>query len=248
MNEKVSIIMPAYRCKNTLPRAVTSVINQTYPNWELLIINDGCPDNSYQSVQDFSESDSRISVLHHQKNQGVAAARNSGIDKASGKYIAFLDADDMWMPEKLALQVELLNTGVAIAFCDYYRDCNNNRFIVSAPSKVSYKNLLYSNFICNSTGIYNAEKLGKVYQENHGHEDYIMWLSLLQKTDYAASINQALATYFVSEKTVSSNKVKAALWQWDIYRKILKFNRFKSLYYFLFYVFFAIKKRINISS
>lgn len=239
----VSIIMPCYKATDTIRRAVQSIHNQIYQDWELLIIDDACPRNSYRIIEDIVQQDSRIKLLHNPQNLGVAMARNVGIKQAKGQYIAFLDADDYWLTDKLAQQIDILKKGYQIVFSSYFRESNGRRRLVAVPSRVNYQKLLKSNVIGNLTGIYNASKLGKVFQKEIGHEDYLMWLILLQKSDIAYGITEPLAVYSVAKNSLSGNKLKALRWQWHIYRQELRLNWAYSFYYFCFYILNAFNKR-----
>lgn len=242
----VSVIMPSYKSSKTLKRAVESVINQTYPHWELLIINDACPEKSYKVVEQYVSD--KIKILHNKENSKTAATRNHGIKEAIGKYIAFLDSDDYWLPNKLEKQIALLQSGADVVYSDYLRDSNGKLNRVKTPKKVDYETMLTTNYIGNLTGVYNAEKLGKVYQEEIRYEDYIMWLDLVKKANHAYSVNEPLAVYTVDGDSYSSNKLKAATWFWNIHRNVLKHNLIKSSYYFTHYAINSILKRIPKSS
>lgn len=242
-NELVSVIMPAYRCRETLLRAVQSVQQQTYGYWQLLVVDDACPDASWKTIQMLADHDDRIRILHHAVNRGVAAARNTALDAAQGRYIAFLDSDDYWLPEKLSRQIDVLKKGTAIVFSDYWREKNGRLSRVYAPIQVDYSMLLRSNYIGNLTGIYDTYKLNKVYQKAIGHEDYLMWLQLLQQAQQAVCIQEPLAVYCVGSQSISGNKIKAARWQWEIYRSELELNVFQAAYCYVYYLINALLKR-----
>lgn len=239
---QVSIIMPAYNCKDTLLQAVESVLSQTYRDWELIIIDDACPSKSYQVIKYIT--DSRIKLMHNQENKGVAATRNVGIKQATGQYIAFLDADDYWLPDKLAHQIYWLNEGYDVVCSAYWRVTGEHKKLVIPPRTFTFKDILKSNYIGNLTGIYNSSNLGKHYQQRIGHEDYVMWLEILRKAPEAYGVQEPLAVYRVMEDSLSSNKLKAITWQWTIYRNVLKLNIVKSVYYFMCYLSLAILKRL----
>lgn len=243
-NQTVSVIMPTYRCRETVVQAVASVCAQTYADWELWVVDDACPEQSWQALHDLVKQDTRIRIIHHEHNLGVAQARNSGIFAAQGRYIAFLDADDYWLPEKLSSQIELLQAGASVVCSDYWREKNGVRHRVRTPSNITYPMLLCSNHIGNLTGIYDREQLGVVGQKEIGHEDYVMWLQLVRKAGRVKSIQIPLAVYRVQENSLSGSKGRAAGWQWKIYREELGFNLVQASVYFLCYILHALWKRI----
>ncbi len=243
-NDKlVSIIMPCYNSEKFIVESINSVLSQSYKFFELIIINDSSTDNSVSLISSYN--DSRIVLINSDKNEGVASARNKGISIAKGDYIAFLDSDDIWMPNKLEKQIELLNKNWDV-ICSNYSTFNINGLINTrhSPKIIKYRDMLHSCFIGNLTGIYHAKKIGKFYQKNIGSEDYLMWLSILKKTQKAYCIQESLAKYRVQETSLSSNKIKSIQWQWNIYRNELKLNLMQSLYYLFCYIFHALKKRI----
>jgi len=242
----VSIIMPAYNAAAYLQAAVESVLKQTYPQWELIVINDASTDGTSALAMGLAAQDQRIRVFQQAENTGVASARNRGLDNAAGKYIAFLDSDDLWEPEKLATQIQLMeDKNLLICYSSYHRIDGKGRLkgIVSVPPQVSYKDMLKSNFIGNLTGIYNAEVLGKQYFSELRHEDYIAWLELMKKAGLAHAAAGNLASYRVSSGSLSANKLRTVKWQWRIYRRSQALNRFKSAWYMGFYVLNALRKR-----
>ncbi|CAG9431362.1 Putative teichuronic acid biosynthesis glycosyltransferase TuaG [Providencia alcalifaciens] len=243
-NELVSVIMPSYNSKEYIKAAINSVLNQSYTNLELIIINDSSIDGTLEIIESFT--DQRIKIINSISNEGVALSRNKGISLSRGKYISFLDSDDLWEMDKLANQIRYLNDGFDLVCSNYYtffEDDDSTLKIRISPQIITYADMLKSNFIGNLTGIYNAEKIGKVYQKKLGHEDYIMWLDIISKTKSAYCIQKPLAKYRLSKKSLSSNKFIAIQWQWKIYRNILKFPWNKSLYFFSHYILNAFKKR-----
>lgn len=244
MQETVSIIMPAYNAAKTINQSIDSVLNQTFSDFKLYIINDNSTDETKNIIKKID--DKRIIYLENKENKGASGSRNKGIDICEGRYIAFLDSDDIWVAEKLELQCQKLKEGWDLV-CSSYKTfvddislVNGNR---TAPQIISRSDMLKSNFIGNLTGIYNAEKLGKVRQVNKGHEDYIMWLEVIKRAKKAFCIQQSLAYYRTSSTSLSGNKLKAVQWQWEIYRKDQQLSLFKSLYYFSYYIYNAILKR-----
>ena len=249
---QVSIIMPAHNAAKTIRESIDSVLSQTFKDWELLVINDSSTDETVRIVSEYVEKDSRIKLLHTDKSVGKPFyPRNIGIQNAAGRFIAFLDSDDIWLPSKLEHQIPLFDDEkVAIVFSYYEKfssgqaDSNKNR-VIKSPAVVTFKFALYGNPIGNLTGIYDTQKVGKIFYEDAGHEDYILWLTILKKGFIAKNTNSVEAKYRVAEKSVSSNKGKAALWTWNIYRKTLKFNLIKSLFYYTCYVLKGVLKYLK---
>lgn len=244
---EVSVIMPVYNAGKFLSDSIDSVLNQTLTNWELLIIDDCSTDNSADIINNYVNNDSRIQYLKTDKPSGSPTLpRNIGIEKASGRFIAFLDSDDIWLPDKLNNQVKLFdNNQVAIVYANYEKmseeGLRNNR-IIKAPKCVGYEQLLLGNVIGCLTCIYDVQKVGKVYFSNHSHEDYIMWLSILKEGYLAQNTQTIEALYRVRERSVSSNKLKAMSWQWDIYIHVEKLSYLKAIYCFINYAFRALNK------
>ena len=243
----VSVIMPAFNAGKHLRMAATSVLSQTYQNLELLIIDDASEDDTLDIALDIKSSDSRVHVLESERNSGVADARNKGLSRASGKYIAFLDSDDLWLPNKLEMQISHMDdTNVSICYAAYQRidEQGNNLGEVWPPQKLDYNKLLLSNFIGNLTGIYDAEILGKEYFKEFKHEDYIAWLSLVKRAGIATSVNEILGKYRVYSGSTSSNKLRTISWQWKIYRETQNLGVLNSVFYMTCYAYFAIVKRL----
>lgn len=241
---KVSIIMPVYRASATIEQAVASVINQSYSNWELIIVNDCCPEDSCNQVESLVVSNLQVVQINNITNQGAAISRNKGIAKAKGDVIAFLDSDDYWHPDKLSLQIEKINDGYDVVCSNYLRvGSNSENTEVFHKEEFDYSDMLKSNHIGNLTGMYRCEYIGKVYQKNVGHEDYVMWLEVVKLAKKGYCIQTPLAYYCVSSSSLSSNKFQAATWQWKVYRKELNFSLALSVWLFLNYIFNASKKR-----
>ncbi|HIF9371761.1 TPA: glycosyltransferase family 2 protein [Photobacterium damselae] len=246
MLDKVSIIMPAYNAGETILESIESVIEQTYQNWELIIIDDCSNDDTITKVNMIN--DARVILLKNSINSGVALSRNNGIKKVTGRFIAFLDSDDLWLPEKLETQVaELLKHKNAVCcHSGFYRmDAKGNNINeVKAVNIVDAKKQLYGNFIGNLTGVIDLAKLGYIpLQKNTKHEDYLMWYEVLNsKNNFSIGIDKPLAKYRVHQ-SVSSNKFKSIYWHWLIIRNEMKLNYIKSVYFFIGYIINATKKR-----
>lgn len=248
MQEKVSVIMPVHNAEKYLSESISSVLQQTYPYWELLIVDDCSTDNSLAIINRYAVLDARIRCLKTDAPSGSPCLpRNLGIKAAQGRFIAFLDSDDCWLPNKLEQQLCLFGeTGtIGLVFSDYEKmseEGERNNRVIKAPMKVSYKQLLRGNVIGCLTAIYDTSKVGKMFFMQHTHEDYILWLSILKKGFVAVNTGTVEALYRVRRNSVSSNKLKVLSWQWDIYRNIEKTGLLKAMYYFAHYAYKAYRK------
>ncbi len=246
----ISIIMPSYKSERFIRKSIESVLNQTYKNWELIIIDDCSPDNSLNIIKEYCAADSRIKLIIHEKNSGVAESRNRGIKEAGFPYIAFLDSDDLWEKNKLEVQLKFMEeSNAAISFTQYYRINEGDEKIGEVnkiPISVSYKDLLKGNVIAMSTSMMDVRVVKNIKFEKIGHEDYLFWLQVLKIGHVARGINLKLVRYRVHSTSLSSNKLKAVTYTWHIYRKWLNLNLVESAYYFFVHEFNAVCKRLQL--
>lgn len=248
----VSIIMPVYNDENNLLSSIPSVMAQTYQNWELLVIDDCSKDSSSQVIEGYVKQDARIRMFRTEQPSGSPTLpRNIGIENARGRYIAFLDSDDQWLPTKLERQMALFSqhTDALMVFSNYQMmDEEGNRFArsVVAPKTASYYRLLKGNVMGCLTIMYDSQKVGKRTFPSCGHEDYALWLSMLKQGGRAYNTNTVEAVYRVKAGSVSSNKFRAMGWQWNIYTQIEQLGLLPSAYYFVHYAVRAVVKRWNI--
>lgn len=247
----VSIIMPCHNGERYIQQSIQSVINQSYSNWELLVVDDKSTDLTIDIVRDYSGKDVRVKLLFNDNHVGRPfAPRNYGIARAQGDYIAFLDCDDLWKESHLENLIKVFDNGNVVAACSWYSRIDgkgNIHGLVRTPNAFAYHHLFYDNFIGNLTGIYDVRKRGKVYQRECGHEDYIMWLDVLKEGGIAKSSNSIEAYYRVTEQSVSSNKIKAMSWRWHIMRHEVGLPAIKCLYYVTASVFFIWLKKSRYS-
>ena len=236
LKDKFSIVMPCYNAENTINRAILSVITQTYENFELIIINDGSTDESESIVRSQASKDKRIVFYSWKKNQGVSFARNKAHDLSTGQFLAFLDADDTWPNNKLETYLDYFKRGHDLVFSEYVRHVQAKRTLISLPRRLSFNELLKSNYIGLSTGAYDLTKIPFVPFQTTGHEDYLMWLTLFPKAANPIGIREPLMHYFANNGSLSANKLRASRWTWEIYRKHLGLGVMKSLFYFFHYV------------
>lgn len=243
----VSIIMPSYNSAKFIPTTIESVLNQAYQNWEMIIVDDTSSDSSNDIIDDFIQRDNRIKLIKLDKNSGPAIARNRAIEEAKGRYIAFLDSDDLWTPDKLSKQISFMQKhDVALSYTGYYRIEEASGEIIDriyVPKKVNYSELLKQNIIGCLTVIYDTEKIGKVYMPDIlKRQDFGLWLKILKKVPYAYGLDEPLAYYRVRTTSVSSNKMLASKYNWKLYRKVEKLPIHKAIYYFGWYTYRSIKK------
>lgn len=242
----VSVVMPAHNSESLLQESVRSVMAQTYADWELLIVDDASTDRTLTMARELALSDGRIRVIEMERNGGVAAARNTGIRAATGQYLAFLDSDDLWLPEKLQTQVQFMQqSGAAFSFTQYRRFGRDGSLSkpVRVPSRVNHRQLLRGNVIGCLTVLIDRSRISEVEMPSTKHEDYVTWLGLLRSGGEALGLPQDLARYRVSSTSVSGNKTRSAAWTWNIYRRTEGFHPLKSAWYFMNYVLHAIRVR-----
>ena len=250
MSKEVSIIIPVYNAGKFLDETIKSILNQTYQDWELLLVDDGSTDNSIDVIKKIQKNDKRIKLLQNKKNVGPALSRNSGVKASKGRYICYLDADDFWDKQKLEKQVKFMQKqNCAFSFTGY--EFTNSKGVlsgkkVSVPEKISYRQALKNTTICTTTVMFDMSKLTKedILMPNVKSEDTACWWKVLKKVPYAYGLNEILSFYRRSEKTLSSNKFEAIKRIWFLYRRVEKINPILSLFYFACYAFNAVRRRI----
>ena len=234
MRELVSIITPVYNAEKYLRNTIESVIKQDYANWELIIVDDYSKDKSRLIIEQYMESEKRIKLIALDQNRGVTFARNTAIKAANGRYIAFLDSDDLWHPNKLSIQLDFMQkNNYGFSFSSYeWMNADGTRFnkIIEAPSVVDYHRLLRGgNPIGCLTVMIDKEQVGDIEMPDLRHEDYAAWLSITKNGVIAYGITQNLALYRKSNDSLSSNKFKTIIWTWNVYRKNQKLSLLKSM-------------------
>lgn len=248
MENLVSIIMPLYNGEKFIKITLESVLKQTYKNWELLITNDGSKDNSPKIAEKYAEKDERIK-LFNQINKGSAAARNNSLREAKGKYIVFLDSDDIWENNFLEEQIKFLKEkNASLVFSSYRRINEEGKKILEpfiVPEKISYKDLLRTCSLTCLTSIYDREKTGIIYfneELKSLRDDYVMWLTMLKKIDFAYGNKKVLASYRIFSNSTTGKKFKVLKPQFLVYYKIEKLGLIRSLYYFINWIFISLRK------
>lgn len=246
----VSIVTPVYNAERFLPDTIKTVQDQTYENWEWLLVDDQSSDRSVEIIKEAAKSDERIKLIQLSKNGGAAVARNAGIDAANGKYLAFQDADDLWHPEKLAKQVAFMQQNdVAFSFTGYEfanADGVPNGKKVYVPAKLTYKQALKNTTISTITVMFDMTKLTKndVHMPNVKSEDTATWWNILRQDKIAYGLNEILSFYRRSANTKSSNKLTAVKQAWQLYREQQRLGIFYSAYCFNWYLFNALRRRL----
>lgn len=240
MKSLVSIITPNYNCEKFIEETIKSVINQTYQNWELLIVDDCSTDRSIEIIKGYTLKDSRIKFHVSKQNQGPAKCRNKGIKVAAGKYMTFIDSDDLWLPEFLETSIKFIQNSEGFVFSSYHRLDEQllpiyKDFIV--PKTVNYSDILKTNSISCLTAFIDIKKLGKLYMPDVLYrQDMGLWLSYLKVINVACGIKKPLAIYRIRENSHSRNKVNLLSHQWFFYRNVENLSFLSSIYYFILWI------------
>lgn len=234
----VSIITPSYNSAEFVEETINSILVQTYTNWELLITDDCSSDNTCEIVERYAGRDSRIKLFRLSRNSGAGVARNKSIEEAKGRFIAFCDSDDCWLPEKLEKQLAFMEEkGSDFSFTSYYV-CQEQGSIYGrmiAPEKASFFDLVCDDCIGCLTAMYNVEALGKFYMPTiRRRQDWGLWLTIIQKSKYAYGLKECLALYRLRSNSLSSNKLALVSYNINVYRKVLQYSLLKSYLVFIF--------------
>ncbi len=244
----VSIIMPAYNAERTIEYSVKSVTDQTFQNWELIVIDDGSRDQTPEVLQKLCKKDKRIRILRNNPNAGVSQSRNRGIAEAHGDWIAFLDSDDLWTKDKLECQLSLLNVHpeavllyTASAFIT--NDGEPISYVLPAEERISFSGLLRKNLLSCSSVMVRTDVIRTVaFPGDHLHEDYYAWLTILKKVPYAYGINHPLLIYRLTKNSRSSNAWKSIKMLFRTYRAV-GFSPMASCLYIPRYLMFVLYKK-----
>lgn len=233
MNELVSIITPTYNSAKYIEQTIQSVQKQTYKKWEMILVDDCSSDNTVQIIQHFIEEDHRIHLIQLNKNSGAGIARNTALSAAKGRYIAFLDSDDLWKPEKLTQQIDFMqreNVPFTFSFYDCIDEAGNSLYKrVEAPQNLSYRQLFFCNFVGNLTGIYDTNYFGKIAISSiRKRQDWMVWLTILKQIKIAKPVAESLAFYRIRKDSVSSSKFNLLQHNYAVYNKFHKLNGFLS--------------------
>ena len=242
---KVSVIIPVHNSSKYLNECLDSVVNQTYKNLEIIIVNDNSTDSSLDIIKSYK--DSRIKVVNLKESSGVAIARNTGIKKATGRFITFIDSDDYWVLDKIEKELKFITDNDYTFVYSYYTYLKNGKMhIAKVPCKLDYVSTLKNTAIFTSTVMLDMNKLKKedIYMPDIKRgQDMATWWKILKKGITAYGINEPLSIYRVGNKSLSSNKLKAMNRTWNLY-KMENIKLYKRLYYFICYLFNAVKRRV----
>ena len=211
MSPLVSIITPNYNCARFIAQTIESVLAQTYTNWEMLIVDDCSTDGSYEIAQKYAEKDSRIKVFRNEKDSGAAVSRNRAIEASSGEYVAFLDSDDLWLPEKLERQLKFMQeNNCDFSFTEYEHIDEENKSlhqIANVTTHLSYRKMLMHCWPGCLTVMYNQNVTGKIYAEDiKKNNDHALFLRVLKKCNNAMGVKEVLAQYRIRKGSISSKK------------------------------------------
>lgn len=245
----VSIITPVYNAERFVEETIKSVQVQTYTNWEMILVDDLSEDNSEDTIKKIQKNDNRIKYIKLKENSGAAIARNTAIANAKGRYIAFLDSDDLWKSNKLEKQINFMKEhNYGFTFTSYElmsEEGSNLNKIVQVPKKINYDELLKNTIIGCLTVVIDRKLVGNFAMPLlRKGQDTATWLKILKNYEYAYGINENLANYRLVQGSISSNKIGALKRTWNIYRNVEQLSLIKSCYVLGCYVINAIKKRM----
>ena len=241
----VSIIMPLYNCGAFITDTIHSLQSQTYDNWELVAVDDCSTDNTAEIVKALAAEDERIRYFCLEKNSGAAVARTTSMEHAEGEYMAFLDSDDLWHPEKLKRQLSFMQDNDYAFSCTSFAQINEQGEplgkIKRCIPKTSYNRLLLDNPVGNSTVMYSVKKMGKFTVPNiRKRNDYALWLKMLKKEKYVYGLPEVLMYYRVCSNSISSNKFSLIKYHWIVYRELEHLNVFRSAFHVAYWCFIKV--------
>lgn len=241
----VSVITPAHNSALYISDAIESVQRQTLNNWEMFVIDDASSDNTATIVKSYSSKDKRIKYIGLQTNQGPSVARQKGTLLATGRYIAFLDSDDVWYESKLEQQIKFMQDHNCAFSCTAYEQVDEVGRplgkVITPPQKADYNRVLLDCPVGNSTVVYDTKILGKCFGPDiKNREDYGLWLKILKKENFVWGIRDILSKYRVRKKSQSRNKFKLIIYQWILYRDFEHLSVLRSLFHVLFWCFIKV--------
>ncbi|PQB05494.1 glycosyltransferase family 2 protein [Aureitalea marina] len=238
----VSVVSPVFNSAPYLQGCIQSVLDQTYTQWEMLLVDDASTDGSSQIMKKAAAMDKRIRIFFNQENQGAAHSRNKATEEAKGEYIAFLDSDDLWEPDKLNLQIQQMeSTGNPVCFSNYIRIDEQGHELgirIKAIPELSYQKQLRNNYIGNLTGIYRVSSIGKIMSPAiRKRQDWAVWLEAIRRSSTPAlGLDHDLARYRVGQTSISSKKWRLLSHNYRFYREYLHFSGIKSFTYLLIFL------------
>ena len=236
MSDLISIITPTYNCGKFIGETIESVINQTYENWEMIIVDDCSKDNTKDIVNKYAQNDDRIKYHLLEKNSGAAIARTKAMELANGNYMAFLDSDDLWVEDKLEKQLKFMKENNFNFVCTEYEqiDEQSNPLgkIIKVRDKANYNRVLLDCPVGNSTVMYNVKAMGKFEVPNiRKRNDDALWLQMLKKEEYIHGMKEVLMKYRIRENSISSNKLDLVKYHWYLYREIENLSVIRSVFH-----------------
>lgn len=243
---EVSVIIPAYNASHYVRGAVASVLGQTFSDLEVLVVDDSSTDETVDIVTQMAVRDRRVRLLRHTANRGPATARNTALSAASGRYIAFLDSDDMWLSRKLETQIQFMKEKEAAFSYTSYRRISTSGEIISGPVPIphtlDYNHLLKNTAIATSTVLVDRAQVGSLRMVDTYYDDYAMWLNLTKRGFQAHGLQEDLMRYRIVLGSVSRNKLRSARHVWTVYRDVERLSFLGSLWYFTNYLWNGYKK------
>jgi teichuronic acid biosynthesis glycosyltransferase TuaG len=232
----VSIITPSWNVERLIGETIASVQAQTFSDWELLIADDCSTDNTAAVIENFATKDSRVKLIRQPRNGGPALARQAAIEQATGRFIAFLDSDDLWLPTKLERQIAFAREHRAALSYTGFRRINEDGSVtgrlISVPASLTYDQLLRNTAIATLTAMIDRDISGPIAMKNEGYDDFCLWLDVLRPGHVAYGLNEDLARYRVRGVSVSSRPLRSAGWVWRIYRNVERLSLLKSAWCF----------------
>ena len=252
MEELISIIVPVYQANRFIRETMDCVLAQTYPDWELLLIEDGSTDGTPETIRSYCEKkgENRIRLICQPVNGGAARARNRGLEEAKGRYIAYLDADDLWVPEKLEKELAFLKEKQAAFVFTGYEFADEKGVglgkIVHVPATIKYEQALKNTTIFTSTVMIDRDKIADedIYMPQIASEDTATWWHILKKYHTGYGLDENLVKYRRSQGSLSSNKMVAIRRIWALYRKQERLSVIRSAYCMCFWACRAVLRRV----
>ena len=250
MKNKVSVIIPTYNSSKTVKRSIESVLNQTHQNFEIIITDDNSNDNTVSLIEKYLKKHNNIKLFCLDENRGAGYARNFCIEKASGDYIAFLDSDDYWYPNKLEIQIRFMkkrNIHFTYSSYDIIDEDGKKLNKIAAKPKIDYIDILRNNYLGCLTVIYDVNYFGKLYMPKlRKRQDWCLWIDIIKKNGTVYGIKDSLGAYSIHKKSLSSNKIKLLKYNWLVYKQHLGFSYFFSTFLLIQYLaFYLYKKAFN---
>jgi len=235
----VSIITPAWNVERLIGETIESAQAQTVGDWELLIADDCSTDQTTSVVDRYAARDPRVKLIRQPRNGGPALARQAAIDRAQGRFLAFLDSDDLWLPAKLERQIAFAQKNrAALSYTAFRRIDEAGSTIgrlIRVPDSLTYEQLLKNTSIATLTALVDRDIAGSVAIENEPYDDFCLWLSILKRGHVAHGLNEDLARYRVRDVSVSSRRLRSAAWVWHIYRDVERLPLMKSAWCFAYW-------------